>query len=677
MPQNTNLNVSPYFDDFVDSKNYQKVLFKPGFPVQARELTTLQSILQNQIEKFGQHFFKEGSMVIPGGTSYDQQYDSVKINPNFLNIPVSNYTKILADNKIKIKGETSGVEATVVNRLTSSESIDGFDTLYIKYTKSGTDGVTGAFVDGENLITRSNINYLNTSIAADSLFASCIVSDSTATGSAFSVTEGIYFIRGYFVTNLSSTIILDQYTNTPSYRVGFLINEETIGPSSVNSDLYDNAKGFSNETAPGADRFKLTVTLHKKLLSDTNDNDFVELMRVEGGDVKELVTRTDYNILADELARRTYDESGDYYVRPFSVDVRESLNDRIGNRGIYLDTQVTPSGNTPSDDLISLQISSGKAFVRGYEIDKLATSSLDLSKPRTTKLVENQSVPIRMGKTIDVTNVFGSPNIDFSTNTTKQVSFIRNRLTNLKAASVGAFDVDDRVGTAKVYDYKQKSSSGIAATTYSLSLYDVQLYTRLTITKTIDVPAGLTYGSYTRVEGKYSGAVGYSVSTVTGTTVLVLSDVTGQFQLNEPLIINGITEGNNISWIEDNTFEDIKAVHSFDGLENAPGVSTSFAANTVLSTTKKAFPESIEFTISGGNKLKSPQVADFRSQVKIGDIISYGTVGQTVPTFNKITNVAQTEVDLASVADVTGVCDGSVNNTNQLSGLNVVIPTLN
>ena len=74
MPQNTNLNVSPYFDDFVDSKNYNKVLFKPGFPVQARELTTLQSILQNQVEKFGQHFFKEGAMVIPGGTIVDLSY---------------------------------------------------------------------------------------------------------------------------------------------------------------------------------------------------------------------------------------------------------------------------------------------------------------------------------------------------------------------------------------------------------------------------------------------------------------------------------------------------------------------------------------------------------------------------------------------------------------------------
>ena len=50
MPQETNLNVSPYFDDFDVNKNFYKVLFKPGYPIQARELTTLQSILQNQVE---------------------------------------------------------------------------------------------------------------------------------------------------------------------------------------------------------------------------------------------------------------------------------------------------------------------------------------------------------------------------------------------------------------------------------------------------------------------------------------------------------------------------------------------------------------------------------------------------------------------------------------------------
>ena len=440
--------------------------------------------------------------------------------------------------------------------------------------------------------------------------------------------------------------------------------------------MYDNAKGFSNESAPGADRFKLSVVLHRKLITDTNDSDFVELLRVENGVIKEIVTKTEYNIFADELARRTYDESGDYYIKPFSIDVRESLNDRIGNRGIYFDTQQTQNGNAPADDIISLQVSSGKAYVRGYEVDKISTSSIDVLKPRTTKLVENQSVPIRMGKSVEITNVVGSPEIDFSNNTTKQVSFLRNRLTDLKAAQVGTFDVDDRVGTAKVYDYKQKTTSGIAVTTYNLSLYDVQLYTRLTISKTIDA----SYGSYTRVEGKYSGAVGYSVSTITNTTVIVLTDVTGQFQLNEPLIINGITEGNSITLIEDNTFEDIKAVHSFDGLENAPGVSTSFAANTVLSTTKKAFPESIEFNITGGNTLASPQVADFRSQLKIGDIISYGKKGTTDPTFNKVTQVLQNSVSIEAVAPVFGVCASTVTNTsgtNPLSGINVVIPTLN
>ena len=88
MSQQTNLNVSPYFDDFDANNDYHKVLFKPGVPVQARELTTLQSILQNQIEKFGQHFFKEGAKVIPGNTSYTQLYYCVQLQNTFLGVPL-------------------------------------------------------------------------------------------------------------------------------------------------------------------------------------------------------------------------------------------------------------------------------------------------------------------------------------------------------------------------------------------------------------------------------------------------------------------------------------------------------------------------------------------------------------------------------------------------------------
>ena len=89
MPQETNLNVAPYFDDFDPRNNYYKVLFKPAYPIQARELNNLQSILQDQVEKMGTNLFKEGTVVIPGSTNYNPNCHAVQIQPEFLRIPVS------------------------------------------------------------------------------------------------------------------------------------------------------------------------------------------------------------------------------------------------------------------------------------------------------------------------------------------------------------------------------------------------------------------------------------------------------------------------------------------------------------------------------------------------------------------------------------------------------------
>ena len=447
MTQNTNLNVSPYFDDFSESNNYNRVLFKPGFPVQSRELTTLQSILQNQIERFGQYFFKEGSMVIPGGNFLDTSYFAVRIDPQFLNIPVKEYTKYLADNEIEIEGETSGVTANVVNRITDVESVDGYDTLYIKYKKSGPDGTTREFIDGENLITRSDIEYSNTRIVSGGLFARTIASESTKTGSSASISEGIYFIRGFFVKVPSSSIILDQYSNRPSYRVGLSVTEEIVSASSVNQDLYDNARGFSNESAPGADRFRLSVTLTKKELTDAEDLSFVELMRVENGKREEFVDRTEFATFKEELARRTFEESGNYYIKPFKVEVRESLNDRLGNRGLYFSNQVTKNGNTPSDDIYTIQVSPGKAYVRGHEIETQSTVSIDAVKPRTVRSKENTSLPIKIGNIAKVENVYGSPTIGFE-----------NYVVNLKdqRLGLGRTEAGDTIGHARVFDYNEK-----------------------------------------------------------------------------------------------------------------------------------------------------------------------------------------------------------------------------
>ncbi len=112
MAQETNLNVAPYFDDFEPTSNYYKVLFKPGFPVQARELTTLQSTLQNQIEDVGNHLFKEGSVVIPGGLTFKDAFYGIQIDPEFLGVPVALYLDQLVGKTIV--GSSSGVSARIL-----------------------------------------------------------------------------------------------------------------------------------------------------------------------------------------------------------------------------------------------------------------------------------------------------------------------------------------------------------------------------------------------------------------------------------------------------------------------------------------------------------------------------------------------------------------------------------
>ena len=215
MPQQTNLNVAPYFDDFDANNDFHKVLFKPGYPVQARELTTLQSILQNQVEKFGQHFFKEGAKVIPGNTSYSQFYRCIQLENTFQGVPVSAYADQLPGTKIT--GLTSGVTAYVDSVLKPEDSERGTLTLYINYLGSSTtNNATEFFSDGENLacdqiITSGLLG--NTTIDSGAPFASTIANGAAETGSSFSIQEGVYFVRGQFVNVATETLILDQYSS--------------------------------------------------------------------------------------------------------------------------------------------------------------------------------------------------------------------------------------------------------------------------------------------------------------------------------------------------------------------------------------------------------------------------------------------------------------------------------
>ena len=197
-----------------------------------------------------------------------------------------------------IRGEISGVEATVVNHISSTQSERGHNTLYVKYSKSGNDFATNVFNDGENLITSSDIEYGISRVIANNPFATAIALNATSIGSAATVQEGVYFIRGYFVKVNTQTIIVDQYSDVPSYRVGLFIDENIVSAFD-DSDLFDNAAGFSNFAAPGADRFQVKPTLIKKDIDDLSDANFIELLRLNKGDIQRMVKKTDYNLLAD------------------------------------------------------------------------------------------------------------------------------------------------------------------------------------------------------------------------------------------------------------------------------------------------------------------------------------------------------------------------------------------
>jgi len=246
MPQNTNLNISPYFDDFDKDNNFYRVLFRPGYPIQARELTTMQSILQNQLESIGQHFFKEGAMVIPGQVGYDLQVQAIILQQSFLGVDVETYRTQL--NGQIIEGITTGIKAKVLYSIPSTESSRGYVTLYVKYVESGdttSDTTLKTFQPNEQLLAENEITFGTTLIEVGSPFGQLLPVDSSAVASVAYINAGVYFIRGHFVDVPSSYLILDQYTNTPSYRVGLEVSESIVTPED-DPNLNDNAAGTSN-----------------------------------------------------------------------------------------------------------------------------------------------------------------------------------------------------------------------------------------------------------------------------------------------------------------------------------------------------------------------------------------------------------------------------------------------
>ena len=588
MAQKTDLNVSPYYDDFDINDNFHRVLFRPGFAVQARELTQLQSILQNQIERHGQNIFKDGTVIIPGQVSISNAYTSIQLASQFGGEDVVVAQYLNTTTPVIITGATSGVKAKVIGVKAGTSTTQ--PVLYIQYIQAGSDNTTQVFSNSENISADASVTHTTT--YATNVASATTHTSAAQTGVAAKVESGVYYIRGQFVRVAEQTHVISDNSPSASARVGFTITETLVTPES-DSSLTDNATGSSNFAAKGAHRLKIELTLTSLAESSTADTSFVEVVRVKGGIVQYEARFTEYSILGNTLARRTFDESGDYTVRPFQFDMRETVTQTIQNQrfaGVYTNGATTNDNNTASESLLTLACSPGKAYVKGFEIEKITQTFKDISKARDFQTVNAGVTTYEIGNFAKITNLYNTPDIGAVSGETTAYKTLGlfDDVTTTRGSASG-----NQVGVARARTIQYESgTAGNTDAIYRLFLFDIRPFTYLTLNDTPSptLIANRTNGGV-QIKGNTSGATGLVFGSLTSGTQVVLTQVIGTFISGEKIIASdssetgGIVENSSnadltISNIVTHTFADARQVFMDD-----PDGGQDFTADFVLTET--------------------------------------------------------------------------------------------
>jgi hypothetical protein len=443
-------NINPYYDDFDPAKSFLRVMFKPGYAVQARELTTLQSILQNQISNIGDHLFKDGSRIIGGSISVRNcQYIMVKVGNGTNFSGISDYSFVDG-------GTVSGasVESGLANisHYIPPDSTDGNLILVLD------------FVSGSSFPTTETLTF--TSSDGTATFTMTQEQQSWGRGlcKLVNVTDGIFYINGFFVqienqffspfrtvgtsyrdltfTSAGTTTTFDSL----SRKIGFTITRDSI-TENQDPSLRDPAIGSYNYNAPGADRFKISAMLDQTETLEEEPEDFIELLRFENGKITKKSESITYAELEKTLARRTYDESGSYTVRPFEIEIKDMGLD---------------------ENKMSVTISPGKAYVYGHELETSYPQTFTVDKARTITTETNLSYPQHVGSYIgvcaDITN-FGTTLSTFLPTISNGSALVEFR--NSSGAKIGEARVHGMLPTGFV------ASTGITSNKYNLYLYGV------------------------------------------------------------------------------------------------------------------------------------------------------------------------------------------------------------
>jgi len=428
MALDTNLSKKPYFDDYDVTKNFYRVLYRPAAAVQARELNQMQTILQDQIDKFGRHIFKEGSVVEGCAFTFDNSYNYVKIKDNYANnSAISNINDLVG----KIAVNSANLQARVVNSVSGYESNNiNLNTLYVKYLNSanyanGDQQFAFANAETVQILTDTGVGIGNVVVAT--------ASDSSGKGYAFTTTEGVIFKKGFFIRVQPQTLIVSKYNNQPDgLSVGFDAVEEIVTPE-IDISLLDNAAGSPNYDAPGAHRLKLVPTLVTRESADiANTTTFFSLCDFKNGLPISIKNDAQYAAIGKEMARRTYETNGSYVVNPFllSTEVLRTSNN---------------ASNTTHFNIVS---SPGIGYVQGYRAEFINNNTIPVRKGLDFVSVDNQIVSTNFGYYFEVNEFCG----DFNNEQLVQVELhnvAKTAITNKDFLGV-SYSTSTKIGTAYV-----------------------------------------------------------------------------------------------------------------------------------------------------------------------------------------------------------------------------------
>ena len=512
-----NFNVDPYYDDFDPSKNFHRILFKPGYAVQARELTQSQTILQSQISKFADNIFSQNTPVTGGKVTTNLNCYFIKLNTQYagVDITASNFL-----NKV-IQDSTGTILAKVIQTIetTTAGSVTGDPpTLIVSYLS----GVKFSDASVIYCADGSNFNATTTGVSGGT----------TCTGfsSVASISDGVFYVvRGYsqsstpnddgsftkysignFVSVQPQTTILSKYSNQPSSRVGLQITE-TIYDYINDASLLDPAIGASNYQSPGADRYVIELDLITLPLQLGNDDGFIELLRIENGSISKQTDGSVYSVIDDYFAKRDWETNGDYIVNDFKL---------------------TPNTESSGDSTkYNLGIGPGIAYVHGYRVENQSRVLLTGNRAQTTESINDNGVYIDYGSyfyvdnangTFDVTNMptvalhsVPASNI-VSTNTTTYTSTLVGSayIRNLTYSSFGTnSNTKSYVYKAYVSDIKTNTLSGTSNTSgntaTTIAFYDTtgkfSSKANAYYGATISITAGTSVGDARRIVS-YDGA---------------------------------------------------------------------------------------------------------------------------------------------------------------------------